>query len=265
MCQFFAVILYTKYFQCGIIIAKKLTEKNSIMAHENDGHRARLRERMMKEGLDGFQDHEVLELLLCQYLPYKDTNKIAHNLLSKFGSFAGVLNADPKQLESINGISKVTACNIAILKEVLVRYRRSQAQTINLGNLSAIIQYAHKITEDNYSEKLVVVYLNHADNFLYADEFASNSVDRVDVEIKQIVSSAMRTNAAGVMLFHCHVNGVCQPSRADVDFTLQLMLALKPLDIVVLEHMIFNNSGEWYSFHKEKLLAELVENCKKAF
>ena len=56
------------------------------MAHENDGHRARLRERMMKEGLSNFQDHEVLELLLFQYLPYKDTNKIAHNLLSKFGN-----------------------------------------------------------------------------------------------------------------------------------------------------------------------------------
>lgn len=110
-----------------------------------------------------------------------------------------------------------------------------------------------------------MVYLNHSNNFLYADEFSSNSLDKVDVDIKQIVASAMRTNAAGVMLFHCHVNGVCQPSKSDSDFTLQLMLALKPLDIVVLEHMIFNNAGEWYSFHKEKLLAELEENCKKVF
>lgn len=120
------------------------------MAHENNGHRARMRQRMMKEGVDGFQDHEVLEFLLFQYLPRRDTNKMAHNLLDKFGGFAGVLNADPKQLECIEGISDVTACNIAILKEVFVRYRRSQAQTINLGSLSAIIQYARKLTEDNY-------------------------------------------------------------------------------------------------------------------
>ena len=235
------------------------------MAHENVGHRARLRERMMKEGFDGFQDHEVLEFLLFQFLPRQDTNKIAHTLLNKFGSFAGVLNADPKQLMTVEGVSNVTAGNIAVWKEIFVRYRRSQAQTINLTGTSAIIQYARKLTEDNYCEKLVVVYLDHATNFLYADEFTSGSIDRVNVEIKQIAASAMRTNAAGVMLFHCHVNGVCQPSRADIDFTSQLMLALKPLDMVVLEHIIFNNAGGYYSFYTEGLLTELEDKCKKVF
>ena len=235
------------------------------MAHENDGHRARLRQRIMKEGLDGLQDHEVLEFLLFQYLPYRDTNKIAHNLLNKFGGFAGVLNASPEQLETVDGVSQVTACNIAVLKEVLARYRRSQAQAISLDNLGAIIQYAHKIIEDNYCEKMVVVYLDHATKFLYSDEFTSGNVDVVNVEVKQIVASAMRTDAAGVILFHCHPKGVCQPSRADLDFTLQLMLALKSLDIVLIEHMIFNNSGERFSFYKQGLIAELEDNCKKVF
>ena len=39
------------------------------MANVNEGHRARLRRRMMTEGLHGFQDHEILELLLFQSLP----------------------------------------------------------------------------------------------------------------------------------------------------------------------------------------------------
>ena len=87
------------------------------MAHENDGHRARLRERMIKEGLDSFQDHEVLELLLFQYLPRKDTNKLAHTLLDKFGSFAGVLNASPQQLMTVEGVSEATACNLGCSKK----------------------------------------------------------------------------------------------------------------------------------------------------
>lgn len=235
------------------------------MAQENNGHRARLRERMMKEGLDNFQDHEVLELLLYQYLPRKDTNKIAHNLLSKFGSFAGVLNAKPDQLMTVEGISEVTACNIAMLKEVLVRYRRSQARTINLGSMESIIKYAHTLVADNYCEKLVVVYVDHSTNYLYSDVFTSHSIDKVNVEIKQIVSSAMRTNAAGVMLFHCHVKGVCQPSKADVDFTNQLLVALASMGIVVLEHIIFNNRNEHYSFYTQKLMDELTANYKKAF
>lgn len=235
------------------------------MAQENNGHRERLRERMMKEGLDGFQDHEVLELLLYQYIPRKDTNKLAHILLNKFGSFAGVLNAKPEQLMTINGISEVTACNLAMLKEVLVRYRRSQARTFNLGSMDSITRYARMIATDNYCEKLVIVYLDHCTNYLFSDEFTSHSIDKVNVEIKQIVSSAMRTNAAGVILFHCHVKGTCQPSKADVDFTQQLLRALAPLDLVLLEHIIFNNANEYYSFYEHGLIAEFETQYKKVF
>ena len=234
------------------------------MAQENHGHRARLRERMMKEGLDNFQDHEVLELLLFQFLPYKDTNKIAHNLLKKFGTFAGVLNASPTQLMTVDGISQVTACNIAMIKEVLVRYRRSQAAAVNLGNMDSIIKYARTLVAADYCEKLVAVYVDHATNYLLSEEFTSHSVEKVNVEIKQIVSTALRTNAAGVILFHCHIKGVCKPSAADEAFTKQLFIALVPLNIMLLEHIILNSTDEPYSFHNAGLLDELSELYKKS-
>lgn len=235
------------------------------MAQENKGHRARLRQRMIKEGIDGFQDHEVLEMLLFQYLPRKDTNKLAHTLLTKFGGFSRVLDATPDQLMMVNGISLTTACNLSMLKEVLVRYRRSQAQTVNLGSLESIIKYARKITEDNYCEKMVVVYVDHGTNYLYCDEFTSHRNDQVSVEVKQILSAAMRTNAAGVILFHCHVRGVCQPSKGDLEFTRQVHTALASVNIVLLEHMIFNDKNERYSFYAEGIINELNQNYKKTF
>ena len=235
------------------------------MAHENDGHRARLRERMMKEGLDGFQDHEVLELLLFQYLPYRDTNKIAHNLLSKFGSFAGVLDASPEQLMTVNGISQVTACNIAMLKEVYARYRRSQAKKINLASMDSIAKYARSIVAVNYCEKLVVVYVDHATNFKYSEEFSSGKIDRVDVDVSQIMSTAMRVNAAGVALFHCHVKGVCRPSVADKEFTKQLFIALASIQVVIIDHVIFNGDEEYFSFYKEGLFDEFTQKYRELF
>ena len=235
------------------------------MAHENNGHRARLRERMMKEGLNAFQDHEVLELLLFQYLPYKDTNKIAHKLLNKFGGFDGVLDADPDQLMTVEGISKVTACNLAVLKEVFARYRRSSVQKVNLGSIEAIIKYAHTMVEDATREKVVVVYLDHATNFKYSEEFTSGKVDKVNVDAKQIVSTALRVNAGGVILFHCHVNGVCKPSIADKEFTKQLFVALASVEVVLLEHIIFNGSEDYFSFFKEGLIKELSNKYKENF
>lgn len=52
----------------------------------HSGHRARLRERYAKEGLQNFAPHEVLEILLYQYIPYRDCNELAHKMLDRFGS-----------------------------------------------------------------------------------------------------------------------------------------------------------------------------------
>lgn len=235
------------------------------MAHENNGHRARLRERMMKEGLSGFQDHEVLELLLFQYLPYKDTNKIAHNLINKFGSFTAVLDASPEQLATVDGISDVTACNIAVLKEVFARYRRGSAKKMNLGAMESIINYAYTLMEGATSEKVVAVYVDHATNFKHSEEFTSGKVDKVNVDAKQIVSTALRLNAGGVILFHCHVNGGCRPSVADKEFTKQLFIALASVEVVLLEHIIFNGTDDYFSFFKEGIIKELSNKYKETF
>lgn len=234
------------------------------MTNVNEGHRERLRKRMMKEGLQGFQDHEVLELLLFQYLPRRDTNKLAHDLINKFGSFTNVLDASPEQLMTVKGVSEITACNLSMLKEVWRRYRQGSAQKISLGKVSSIVKYAQKLVAESYIERLVVVYVYNATNFLLSEEFTSDSTQEVKVDLKKIISSAVRANAAGVMLFHCHVNGVCEPSDADIVFTEKLFVTLANLHMVLLEHIIFNNNGDYYSFYCKNVLAELSEKYGKS-
>ncbi len=233
------------------------------MAKENEGHRSRLRERMMKEGLSAFQDHEVLELLLFQYLPRKDTNKLAHVLLEKFGSFAGVLDASPEQLMMVTGVSEVTACNLAMLKEVWLRYKRSDAERISLNGIASIVSYAKALVAESYSERLVAVYVDNAAKYLFRDVFTSDSKQRVVIDIKQIVSSAMRTGAAGVILFHCHIKGACVPSDEDFHFTEKLTFALASINIVLLEHIIFNDRNDYYSFFLHGDIERIQNNYKK--
>lgn len=226
------------------------------MSNVNEGHRARLRERMKNEGLHGFQDHEVLELLLFQYIPRKDTNKLAHSLLNKFGSFANVLDASPQQLMTVKGISETTACNIAVLKEVWQRYSRSSAEKISLAGLSSIVKYSQKIIADSYTEKLVAVFVDGSTNFIVSEEYYSDSIQEVKVNLKSLVTAAVTANAAGVILFHCHVDGPCIPSEADKVFTEKLYVTLANINIVLLEHIIFNKSQDYYSFYKERDLEE---------
>ena len=59
------------------------------------GHRQRLKKRFLDEGLDHFNEHQVLELLLFYCIPRQDTNPIAHALLQHFKSLENVMNASP--------------------------------------------------------------------------------------------------------------------------------------------------------------------------
>ncbi len=227
------------------------------MQNINNGHRNRLRQRMQKEGLSTFQDHEVLELLLFQCIPRRDTNKLAHQLLDAFGSFAGILDASPQQLMTIDGISEVTACFLSSLKEIWQRYKKSNAERPSLGTVADIVRYTHVLISESYVEKLVVAYVDFQSRFLAKDEFTSNEVDTVNFDTKQIISTALRVNAAGVMLFHCHPKGVCAPSKADTEFTRSMLYMLGALNIPLLEHIIFNDQGQHYSYFNSGLLKEL--------
>lgn len=61
------------------------------MIHEN--HRERIKRRFLIEGLDNFEPHNVLELLLFYSIPQRDTNELAHKLIERFGSLSEVFDA----------------------------------------------------------------------------------------------------------------------------------------------------------------------------
>lgn len=71
--------------------------------HEN--HRQRMRARIAKGGIEKLQDHELLEYLLYPFVPRRDTNPLAHRLIEKFGSLAGVLSADVNVLSEVSGMT----------------------------------------------------------------------------------------------------------------------------------------------------------------
>ena len=75
----------------------------------HEGHRERVKNRFLKEGLDGFEDHQILELLLFFSIPRKDTNELAHTLIKKYGSLSAVFEADPADLMSTPGIGRNSA------------------------------------------------------------------------------------------------------------------------------------------------------------
>ena len=86
------------------------------------GHRARLRERALSEGLDGFHPHQILELLLFYVIPRQDTSEPAHLLIDRFGTVQAVLTAPVEELVKVRGVGKRTAQWLHNLGELMESY-----------------------------------------------------------------------------------------------------------------------------------------------
>ncbi|MEG2852596.1 MAG: UPF0758 domain-containing protein, partial [Hydrogenoanaerobacterium sp.] len=88
------------------------------MDNPHAGHRKRLRERFIKNGLDNFEKHNVLELLLFNSVPRQDTNELAHRLMEEFGSLSGVFDAPVEELMKLDGIGENSAVLIKLIPAI---------------------------------------------------------------------------------------------------------------------------------------------------
>ena len=94
----------------------------------HDGHREKMRQRYLKSGLDGFADHEALELLLYYAIPRKDTNPIAHALMERYGSLSAVLTAPVEDLCKVEGIGENAAILLRLAPQVYQKARLSDVE-----------------------------------------------------------------------------------------------------------------------------------------
>ena len=92
----------------------------------HDKHRERLRANFLATGLKGKTDHQILELLLTYIIPRIDVNPIAHELIDRFGSLAGVLDADISDLVKTRNITEYGAVLLKLIPELSATYYESK-------------------------------------------------------------------------------------------------------------------------------------------
>nr|VFJ46604.1 MAG: DNA repair protein RadC [Candidatus Kentron sp. DK]VFJ46757.1 MAG: DNA repair protein RadC [Candidatus Kentron sp. DK] len=221
----------------------------------HQGHRERLRRRFLAEGLENFEDHQVLELLLFQSFPRKDTNPIAHRLLQRFGSLSGVLEADPADLAAVEEVGERTAVFLSLIPAVTRRYfhDRVTRNRPRLDNPDRVAEYFIPLMAGRPEEVFYVLCLDTQCRPLYLALLGEGTVKGAYVHPRHVVETAIRHRAASVILAHNHPGGSSRPSSLDKNFTYRLIQALGAIDIKVLDHVIV--AGEdVYSFARHGIL-----------
>jgi DNA repair protein RadC len=221
----------------------------------HNGHRERLRKRFQEEGLDSFEDHQVLELLLFHVIQRGDTNPVAHRLIKRFGSLSAVLEADPKDVSMVEGIGERAAAFLAMIPQVTRRYFHDRVlrDRPKLNSSDAVAEYLIPLMAGRPEEVFYVLCLDTQCRVVYPALISEGTVKEAVVYPRHVVEVALRHRAASVILAHNHPAGTTRPSQQDHQLTRLLVQALGPLDIKVLDHIIIAGN-QAFSFAVEGIM-----------
>lgn len=211
----------------------------------HDGHRQRLKQRFLSEGLDGFSDVNVLELLLFYCIPRRDTNPIAHALLARFGSLSGVLEAPTSELNKVEGISDNAAMLLHLVTAVGRNYLVDKvSQDTVLNTIEKCGAYLVPRFLGRRNETVFLLCLDAKCKLKCCVEIGEGSVNAAGISIRKVVETALAANATSVVLAHNHPSGLALPSGEDVQTTRRVAAALQTVDVELADHLVI--SGDDY-------------------
>lgn len=218
--------------------------EKSDQPHDGAGHRARLRNRLLTGGDEALADYEVLEYLLTTAIPRRDTKPLAKSLLARFGTLAGVFNADPAALAKHPGMGETSAAAIKVVSLAARRLARTgvQDQPV-LASWQALIDYLTIDMAHLNHERVRVLYMDTKNRLVLDDLVTDGSLDEAAIHPREVVKKALDLGAAALILVHNHPSGSPEPSRADVQITQRIAEAGRLLGIMVHDHVIIGREG----------------------
>ena len=223
--------------------AKKADGAKTDRPHHT-GHRARLKERFLKNGPDALADYELPELLLFLGIPRKDVKPLAKKLIKRYGSLGNVLASETQDLKSVPGLSDSGVTALKVVQAVSNRVLREEiTRKPILNSWSRLLEYCHSAMAREKRESFRVLFLNKK-NELIADEVQqTGTVDHTPAYPREIINRSRELGATAIILVHNHPSGDPEPSRADIDLTQNIIEAGRPLGIVIHDHLIIARGG----------------------
>jgi DNA repair protein RadC len=219
-----------------------------------EGHRARMRQRLLKAGPDSLADHEMLEMILFIALPRRDTKPIARDLLTRFRNFGGVLGAPEQELRRVEGVGEAGAAAVKLVQAAALRMMRHElASEPVLSTWDRLTDYLTAAMGHERTEQFRVLFLDGR-NKLIGDEIQGiGTINHAPAYPREVIRRCLELHASAVILVHNHPSGEPTPSREDVALTAEIVRAAEVMGIAVHDHIVIGR-GKWVSFRAEKLM-----------
>jgi DNA repair protein RadC len=205
----------------------------------HDGHRQRLRRHFIENGLDDFDDHNVLELLLCFAIARQDVNPVAHRLLDHFGSLEKVFEATHEELVAVPGIGENAAALIRLCPALGRRHAidKTSAESI-INSTETAGSYLVPRFMHEQEEVVYVVCLDAKNKVICCKEMFRGTPNSAEIRIRKIMELVITKKATGIILAHNHTSGIAIPSIEDEESTRRIKTALAHLGVSLIDHIV---------------------------
>ena len=208
----------------------------------HSGHRQRVKERFLREGLESFPVHAILELLLFYSVPRVDVNVIAHRLETRFGSLRNVFDAKYTDLIQVEGISENSATLIKLIPAICTQYLTERRHTKAFETIEEVGEYFVAKFIGLSVETVYLMLLDNGYHMIDCQKIFEGSVKSSGVDSRRIIEMAFELHASTIVVAHNHPRGRAIPSSADIATTQEIAAACRPLRIRLWDHIVVAGS-----------------------
>ena len=191
-----------------------------------DGHRSRIREAYLANGVDNMDDVHIVELFLSLIIPRKDVKPIAYSLFNRFGSIRKIFSADYEELIEVDGVGKSTAVSILMYNDLMKRVGTSPS--VNLHDKDKRLDFAKNHNSDG--EKYTVVFVSGDGDFLGSISFSCFD----DKAKSRVIESIVNYNSFALFVVRY---GSENFFGDDVNFISEFKLLVHPLGVAFLDYV----------------------------
>ena len=217
----------------------------------HEGHRQRMIERLREDGV--LQDHELLEILLFNAIPRKNTNPIAHELIRTFGTLRAVMDADLEALARVQGVGRETAAYLRCIGLIGERIFQTGETMPRMFNANAFSEFLEGRMSALTAEVIEIFCIDAEERIFLAQQFAAGEENMASVAPEEIGHFLALNTPVGIVAAHNHPAVPAVPSESDDRFTAQLNLLCALNHVQLYDHIIVGRGGTFSYFREGRL------------
>lgn len=214
----------------------------------------RPRERFELVGARGLSSAELLAIILRTGIKGESVVRLAERVLKTHSGLPGIARASLKELQQVSGIGPAKAIEMKAALELgrrlLASSPEERPQIKSPSDAANLLMSEMMLLEQ---EHLRVLLLDTRNRVMSSPTVYIGSLNTSVVRVGEIFRSAIKDNAASIVLAHNHPSGDPTPSSEDIRMTRAVREAGELLNIELLDHVIIGRNR--YTSLKERHLA----------